>query len=384
MNLLSNIIINVYSIGIVIIIYIFSIKQNDEDTLQNKLYKGMLRITILMLLVDILSRFDGRPETIYLLFNQIGNFTIFLLGPVISSLWLLYVHDQIFKKEEKTKRLLLPILIVNGINIVFLLITQVNGWYYFIDSGNIYHRGAMFWMAAFYTDVFMIAALILTLMNRDKINRKQLFSLMFFAVPPLIGTILQIAFYGISIVLNGIVFSILIVSLNIQNTNMYTDYLTGVYNRKKLESYLKQKISASSAAKTFSAIMVDLDNFKLINDTYGHDVGDNALQVCTTLLSNSLRSNDIIARFGGDEFFVVLDISEQDKLEEIAGRIRMSIDNYNRTSGKPYKIGFSMGYAVYDYTSNLNSEDFQKRLDTLMYENKVFNKGGANRESDNY
>lgn len=382
MNLLSNIIIDVYSIGIVIIIYIFSRKQNDDDTLQNKLYKGVLKITILMLMVDILSRFDGRPDTIYPILNQVGNFTIFLLGPVISSLWLLYVHDQIFKEEEKTKRLLLPIFIVNGLNIIFLLITQVNGWYYSIDADNIYRRGPMFYLAAFYTDIFMIAAFILTLKNRDKINRKQLFSLLFFAVPPFIGTILQIVFYGISIVLNGIVFSILIVSFNIQNTNMYTDYLTGVYNRKKLESSLKQKISTSSPAKTFSAIMVDLDNFKLINDTYGHDVGDNALQVCTTLLRNSLRSNDMIARFGGDEFFAILDISEQDKLEEIAGRIRMSIDNYNRTSGKPYKIGFSMGYAVYDSASNLNAEDFQKLLDTLMYENKVFNKGVVYREED--
>ena len=71
MNLLSNIIIDVYSIGIVIIIYIFSRKQNDDDTLQNKLYKGVLKITILMLMVDILSRFDGRPDTIYPILNQV-------------------------------------------------------------------------------------------------------------------------------------------------------------------------------------------------------------------------------------------------------------------------------------------------------------------------
>lgn len=65
--------------------------------------------------------------------------------------------------------------------------------------------------------------------------------------------------------LNSVVLSSLIVSLNIQNQNIHIDYLTGVHNRKKLKIYLKKKISKSSENKTFSAIMIDLDNFKSIN-----------------------------------------------------------------------------------------------------------------------
>lgn len=370
MNLANNIIINVYSIGIVIIIFIFSLRENGEENLQNKLYKGILMTTILMLAVDILSRFDGRPDTVYPLINQLGNFTIFLLSPVISSLWLLYVHDQIYQNEEKTKRLMYPILAVNGANIMLLFITQVTGWYYLIDAGNIYRRGPLFWIAGLFTCGLVFVASVLTVLNRGKINKKQVFSLLFFAVPPCVCTVLQIIFYGLSIILNGIVFSLLIVSLNIQNYNMYTDYLTGVYNRKKLEVYLKQRIGSSTQFKTFSAIMVDLDNFKNINDTYGHDMGDNALQICTKLLSGCLRSNDFVARFGGDEFFIILNISDSGKLEEVVARIRNCINNYNKTGDRPYELSFSMGYAVYDYNSGLNTEEFQKQIDKLMYENK--------------
>ena len=366
--------------GILIMIYVFSIKQNDEKTLQNKLYKNMLKVTIIMLIVDILSRFDGNQNTIYPVINHIGNFLIFLLSPVVPSLWLLYVHDQIFQNERRTKRLLYPIYAVNGANLLLLIATQSTGWYYRIEPGNIYHRGPLLWVAGILTCILVLAASILTLLNRGKMNKKQFFSLLFFAVPPLLCIILQIIFYGISIILNGIVFSMLIVALNIQNYNMYTDYLTGVYNRKKLETYLKQRVSLSKDNKTFSAIMIDLDNFKVINDCYGHDVGDNALQVCTKLISGCLRSNDFIARFGGDEFFIILNMADEIRLKEVVERIKNSINNYNKASGQPYELSCSMGYAVYGCHSGQNAEEFQKQLDTLMYENKQRNKERQKKE----
>ncbi|QHQ62135.1 diguanylate cyclase [Anaerocolumna sedimenticola] len=374
MNLASNIVINVYSIGILLIIYIFSIKHNDENSLQNKHYKWMLKITIFMLLVDILSRFDGKTVTIYPVLNHIGNFAIFLLNPMISSLWLIYVYDQIYPKIEKPKCLLIPIYAANCLNLVLLIFTQFFGWYYYIDTDNIYHRGPLFWLAAFMTTVLILVAFILTLINRNRIDKKHLFSLMFFGIPPFACVIIQIIFYGLSIVLNGIVFSLLIVALYVQNNNIYTDYLTGVYNRKKLELYLKQKISTSTNGKTFSAIMLDLDNFKSINDTYGHDTGDRALQISVKLLRGCLHANDFISRFGGDEFCIILDISDITELEGVVSKIRSALEKYNSTNDQPFILSFSMGYSVYDLRSNLSMEDFKKQIDKFMYDNKQIKK----------
>lgn len=174
--------------------------------------------------------------------------------------------------------------------------------------------------------------------------------------------------------LNGVVLSILIVFLNIQNHSIYTDYLTGVNNRNKLDIYLKEKISASNKNKTFSAIMIDLNDFKCINDTYGHDIGDDALQISAKLLNSCIRVKDLIARFGGDEFCIVLDTSDIVDLESIVSRMKSSFEKYNEFSDKPYKLGFSCGYAVYDYDSNMNVEEFQKHIDKLMYENKQVEK----------
>lgn len=374
MNLANNLIMNIYSIMLLIIVCFHAIKLTEKEFLQDKLYMMMLYSTILMLVVDILSRFDGKSDTIYPIINDFGNFFIFLLSPILPSLWLVYVHFQVFLEERKTRQLFYPLYAINAINAVILILSQFHGLYYYIDSDNIYHRGPLFLLPAFITVALILVAFVITVKNRKRLEKKYFLSLVFFAIPPFVCIILQITFYGMSLMLNGVVLSLLVVFLNIQNRNIYTDYLTGVNNRKKLDTYLKEKISTSTEDKSFSAILIDLNNFKSINDTFGHDMGDNALETTAKLLKSCLRSNDFIARYGGDEFFIVLDVSNRIDLEAMVCRINNCIERSNESSSQSYKLGFSMGYAVYDYHSHMKAEEFQKHVDILMYENKQTHK----------
>jgi len=374
LNFTFSLILNTYSIILLSIVCLHSLKQTERESLQYRLYMMMLQITILMLVVDILSRFDGRPDTIYPIINHFGNFLIFLFNPILPSLWLLYVHYQVFYSKKKMILLLYPLLAINAANAVLLILSQFFGWFYFIDSDNIYHRGSLFGLSISFTLVITLAAFFLIVTNRKKIEKKYYFSLVFFALPLYVCVILQVRFYSMPLMLNSAVLSLLIVFLNIQNQNMYIDYLTGVNNRKKLETYLKEKISTSTENKTFSAILIDLDNFKSINDTFGHDIGDNALETSVKLIKHCTGPNDFIARFGGDEFYIVLDISQTRDLELTILRINSCIEKYNESSSQPYKLGFSMGYAVYDSHSHMNLLEFQKQLDKLMYEKKRVNK----------
>lgn len=359
---------------LLIFIYIHALKHTEKIYLQHNLYMMMLKITILMLVVDIFSRFDGNPGTIYSVINFFSNFLIYLLSPILPSLWLLYAHYQVFHEEKKTKQWLYPLLFINAVNAVMLVLSQFYGWFYYIDSNNIYHRGQFFWFPAFITILLTFAAFVLIVVNRKNIEKRYFFSLVFFPVPPLVCVFLQIIFYGISLMLNSVALSLLIVFFNIQNHSMNTDYLTGAYNRKKLETYMKERISTSNEFKTFSAILIDLNNFKSINDTFGHDMGDYALETSVKLLKSCLRSTDFIARFGGDEFYVILDVSNMNDLEATVCKINNCIEKYNKQDTKPYKLGFSMGYAVYNYHSHMKVEEFQKQIDILMYENKRANK----------
>ena len=374
MNLISNLIINIYSILLLIIIYIHASKNNEDVFLQHKLYIMMLQITILMLILDVFSRFDGNPGTFYSGLNHWGNFLIYLLSPIIPSLWLMYAHYQVYHEEDQTKRLINPLLFIIASNAILTVLSQIFGWFYSIDSENIYHRGPFFWIPASLTIALILTAFVLIVLNRKSIEKKHYFSLVFFAVPPFTCIIMQLFFYGISLMLNGLALSFLIVFFTIQNKRMDTDYLTGAYNRKSLETYIKKKINASSGNNTFSAILIDLNDFKAINDTFGHDMGDEALEASVMLLKSCLRSDDFIARYGGDEFYIVLDVSNYDDLEETVGRINSCLEKFNDNTPKPFSLGFSMGYAVYDYHSHLKADEFQKQIDILMYENKRANK----------
>lgn len=378
MNFQISFSLNVYSIILLAFIFIHALKQTEKNSLQNKLYMVMLQLTALMLVVDILSRLDGHPGTIYSVLNYFGNFMVFLLNPVLPSLWLLYAHFQVFHDENKTRRLLYPLVAINVANSVMIVLSQFFRWYYYIDTNNIYHRGRLFLIPAFITVVLIFAAFAFVVANRKNIEKKHFFSLVFFPAFPFVCTILQILFYGLSLVLNSIAISLLIVFFNIQNRSMNTDYLTGAYNRKSLETYMRKKINTSTENETFSAILIDLDNFKFINDTFGHDMGDHVLETSVKLLKSCLRSIDFIARFGGDEFYIILDISSQNDLETTVGRINNCVKKYNKHGTKPYSLGFSMGYAVYDYHSHLTVEEFQKKIDKLMYEDKRANKETRN------
>jgi diguanylate cyclase (GGDEF)-like protein len=374
MNLESILILNSFSIAFLIVICIHAMQFLEKNSLSDKLYIAVLYVTMFMLVVDSLARFDGVASPVYPVFNEVGNLLSFMLNPLLPSLWVIYVHFQIFRDERKIKRLSCILLAVNIINIVVIGVSRPYGLFYDIDQDNIYRRGPLFGLAALLTALLMLISFYIIIRNRKKLDKKSFNSLMFFGLPPSVGILIQYVYYGTSMVLNAVVLSLLVVFLNIQHHSLHTDYLTGVSNRKRLDSYLSEKINTCTKEKTFSAILIDINNFKCINDTYGHAVGDQALEATAKLLKSCLRNSDFIARYGGDEFCIILDTSNREDLESVIERINECLEKYNKTASHTYKLSFSMGYAVYDNLSWQSPEEFMKKLDMLMYEDKQANR----------
>lgn len=370
MTLTGNIMINIFSVLILIILFFHSLLYTQRQLLSARLYNCILIITTFLLIADIFSRFDGNPASGYPILNRAGNFLVFFACLILPSLWLLYAHDQVFHDVNRLKRLIPPLIAINAANVVLLVISQSTGWYYSIDADNVYHRGPLFWLPVAVTMMLLLIVFIMVWLNRKSLDRKHFYPLILFIVPPLAGIVIQMIFYGLSIMLNSVMLSLLIVFLNIQGKDAFTDYLTGVNNRKRLDLYLMDKIRTSSPRSTFSAILLDIDHFKAINDTFGHNVGDEALEAAASLLGKCLRASDFIARFGGDEFLIVLDIADHKELEQTVERIRLRVDQYNQAGGRPFELGFSMGYAVYDGSARPGLAVFLKELDRLMYEDK--------------
>jgi two-component system, cell cycle response regulator len=151
-----------------------------------------------------------------------------------------------------------------------------------------------------------------------------------------------------------------------------TDALTGLYNRRYLETHLNTMIDHYvNRGKALSVLALDVDHFKAINDTYGHDAGDKVLQELATRLREHTRSIDLCCRTGGEEFIVALPNTEQQTAEKIAERLRRAIASKSFQIGAPQAVPITISIGI----STLNGVDdtlerLLKRADSALYQAK--------------
>lgn len=149
------------------------------------------------------------------------------------------------------------------------------------------------------------------------------------------------------------------------------DQLTNAANRFLLESRLDEVISYASRNKTrFALIYIDLDQFKRVNDLYGHRVGDLFLQIVTQRFSDSLRGMDTLARVGGDEFIALIPtVRSRTEAEEIAQRLARCLDTPLEIDAYQVKGAASIGIAIYP-EDGVTKEDLKRMADSAMYAHK--------------
>ena len=146
------------------------------------------------------------------------------------------------------------------------------------------------------------------------------------------------------------------------------DQLTGLYNRAYFENEL-ERLSISGDYPV-TVISFDLDGLKLINDTVGHEKGDQLLAASARILKKTLRERDILARVGGDEFVALLPGTDSHTGEKIARRIQTMVDKENKENQHPLPLSISLGYATAD-SGNKSLQQTFKEADDLMYRAKL-------------
>ncbi|SDK56588.1 diguanylate cyclase (GGDEF) domain-containing protein [Maridesulfovibrio ferrireducens] len=157
------------------------------------------------------------------------------------------------------------------------------------------------------------------------------------------------------------------------------DSLTGLYMRRYLFIRLEEETQrVKRRGGDLSVIMVDIDHFKLINDSYGHAAGDEALkQVANVLLQNSRRGADIVCRYGGEEFAVLMPGSKKEDAMVVAERMRAGCEEAKLlTSGGEFKITLSAGVANLDECDLISGDTMMRIADKRLYAAK---KSGRNR-----
>lgn len=147
------------------------------------------------------------------------------------------------------------------------------------------------------------------------------------------------------------------------------DPLTGLANRRELDSALPSAIASSAHGRTHALFMIDLNEFKHINDLYGHAMGDRVLQAVARRFQAAARPSDLLARIGGDEFALLCYDLDQDGAHAVGQRIMDALDSAIRVGGRSYTIGASIGVALIP-KNGTTADEVSHHADLAMYRAK--------------
>jgi diguanylate cyclase (GGDEF)-like protein len=170
-------------------------------------------------------------------------------------------------------------------------------------------------------------------------------------------------------------------AIAVENAKLYTqaqelaihDGLTGIYNYRYFMKQLEEELRrAERYGRSVSVAMIDIDLFKHVNDSYGHQRGDDVLRGLVQTLTTNTRDTDIVARYGGEEFVVILPETDLADALDVAEKLRAAVAkaSYAREKGHSIKITISLGVAAYPSVAG-NQEDLLRKADDALYSAKT-------------
>lgn len=347
-------------------------RRHTKILLAERYFLEMSLATAILLISDIIwPLVDGVKLPGFRLLNIIINLVYMVLMGFIGFLWIVYVDFKVRRRLDSShyKRVTMfsiPMLVL----LVLTLTSPKTHILFYIDENNCYHRGKLMWIRICVMNLYVLWAAVLTLVGikRQKTKQKkdEMRALLQFIFFPLIGIFMQLFYMNLPFAAVGISLSVLLVFINVQNKQISIDALTGINNRRQLTLYVDSELSALSKKGELYYLIMDVDKFKSINDTYGHLEGDNALVKIASML-NSLceKQNDFVARYGGDEFVIVCRRHNEAEVESLKQEILSAVSKLNDEGTLPYTLSLSVGSAKFD-TSKSNDEIFAE-ADKKLY-----------------
>ncbi|MCI2068057.1 MAG: GGDEF domain-containing protein [Bacilli bacterium] len=364
---------DVCSLLLLLFVLISSYKNTESKSKDSILFRVLCYTFIIFVISDAISSI--KPDADWkIVLIKIFIYVNFGISPIVEIAWHCFASIEIYPhKKSKTEAFLYVDIALGGIDLILLLLTPFFNLLFQFDANGNYSRGFLFPLHFAVLFLMIATTTLMTFVFRKETEKGKITSLLLFPVIPAFGILLQYLTKGLPTASFSIALSILIVFINILFRSIDVDYLTGAYNRRKLEKILQQKIHSSNDSHSFSAILIDLNDFKNINDTYGHNIGDQALEdTAGILVSCCSPATGLVARYGGDEFCLVSDIYKEEDLKEFVNKIQKALKDFNDSGKRPYKISFAMGYAIYQAESKMSVADFQKVIDENMYKTKRF------------
>lgn len=350
------------------IIFMHAIFRLDKSELLNKLFMQLIGLDIVIMILEIGSAILSSKESVSLrLFHLIVNLVGLIIVPLFLFVGIMYFECYLQKTLRIVKKCSRCIYIPATILIVLTFINIKTGWIATVNMENEHIRGPLFWTIPIIPLFYLgYALLIVWRYHKKLITYKYVMNIMYIVI------------IGLSVVIQAICEAYLIIwntiggllvcayIFNIIDELQY-DALTTMENKQSYLSYVSRLVKKQQL--TLTAINIDLDDFKNINDYYGHQEGDEALKKFAQILRGSFPYKHRIFRMGGDEFLILSEQQNKKQMIKYMERFKERLNVYNSSSNKPYRLKFS--YGMDSYGANYKDvEQFFNYIDSMMYTQK--------------
>ena len=369
MNLQAIFVANITGFLLILSLLISQMITCRNNRVQDRIFSWMMYLVLVACLVEPITFYiDGREGALYYWINLLGNTYLYGANVVGSFLFCVYVDENLYHSRERVRMIYQKFAIVVALIVAALIVNIKYGYFFYVDADNVYHRTPITFLFYIYVIVCSLFSVMILFCHRRKYGKVAFFPMYMYLTPIITGSALQMAIYGISLAWLGTAIGVVALYMSILSQSSYLDSLTGLYNRLFLTHSMSRMEKRSSME--YYGIMLDMDNFKSINDTYGHSAGDRALKDAAGIFARASAGVDTrIFRYAGDEFIILYKTRDEEDIIKLEDSLRSEAEEFNNSSNRPYRIGFSMGHARYERGTDTN-DTFLKKIDDAMYANK--------------
>jgi diguanylate cyclase (GGDEF)-like protein len=365
MNYQAIVLLNLFGIILLGFLAISRFMTRQRRRLGDKFFTALVLITMGASIVEIFSFWiDGKPGALCYWLNLFSNTLLYLSNLAGCFIWLLYVDLKLYRDRQRLKKMLPRYAIIPAICVLALIVNFFVPFLLYVDENNVYHRTSLCMVLYFFVLLTGLMSLLIYYAYRIRYGKKSFFPIWMFMAPVVGGCLAQGFVYGISTAWPATAIGICSIYMSLLNEKSFTDPLTSLFNRQ----YLEHTILVYGESKEFYGIMLDLNHFKEINDTFGHSMGDKALFRASRILHRAAGDKGAAFRFAGDEFVILVNSDKEEDVFAIEDQVSIMAKTFNEGTSEPYRLSFSMGHAK--YVRGEAQDDFLRRMDLAMYEDK--------------
>lgn len=356
---------NIISILLIGTLYLANRQKAEYDRDMRLLQQMMVTIGIANISDCCVYYLAGSSNIVIKVLVFLSGSGLFLGNVMIGYLWakFIMVHMNIPFSDIRRN-------IYRTIGLISIVLLVINIFYplVFSVSDGRYQRGFAYIIFLLFAAFYILDSLYLYVKRVKKNGSLKLFPVHIFLIPVILGVVIQAFFVEIAITWTSIAISVAGIMTALKNEIIFTDCLTGLYNREYLEFLHKRACNKKDC--WVSGIMIDLNGFKQINDNYGHAEGDLALCIVADLLLKSFSEYGVVTRYAGDEFVIMLNTTDDQLIQKIIKSAKKNFVTENEKNDKLYQLSASMGYAITNL-SNETIDDLMNRIDEQMYQDKM-------------